>query len=162
MPGFCVLGNHDHTDWGGWLPRYKFQHLHQKIASLRITGKEITLGGFSGAEVYAPGDDWHWTDEDAHHAIQQLPPCDILMTHTAGSPPPDYPLDRHHRGLPPIARYINTHQPPVALHGHFHHNYHTQNGRTQTIGCYGAVLLRCTVTAQTWQVEAKPINQNPW
>ncbi len=161
LPGFCVLGNHDSLDWTNWLPRYKFEHLHNRLGSLRLGERDILLGGFSGSERYKPQGDLQWEDDEASRAIHALPQCDILLAHTAPLPPPGYPEDHRHRGLPALQRYIEKHDPALMLHGHFHQNYRVQLGQTEVIGCYGAVLVVCTLDANgAWQITAEPLNKN--
>lgn len=166
MPGFCVFGNHDNQAWEEWLPRYKFDHLHLAIAGFKIGGREITFGGFSGSEQYRASDQYNnaevnllqWEDRVAARHMRDLPYCDILLTHTAGTPPPNYPADRNHRGLKAIHDYIAREQPKLSLHGHFHHNYQNRQGHTQIIGCYGAVLIQCMITADNqWHFEVQPL-----
>lgn len=158
MTGLCVLGNHDSPEWAEWLPRYKFQHLHQNLASLRIGGREITFAGFSGSERYKPGNsDWQWEECEAAQILKTLPPCDILLTHTAPAPPPGYPQDNTHRGLSAIGGYIEAYQPRMALHGHFHQNYQRKQGETWIVGCFGAVLIQCMIADHSWQVEVQPL-----
>ena len=159
MRGLCVLGNHDDESYAGWLPRYNFQYLHTSLATLRIGGRDITFGGFSGSERYKSGfTELQWDDRDASRAIRELPYCDILLTHTAPEPPPGYQADRNHRGLPAINEYIQQHKPRVALHGHFHQNYQQTRNGTRIIGCFGAVIVQCIMSDdEEWQVEVQPL-----
>jgi len=157
MRGLCVLGNHDHESWRGWLPRYNFEYVHGKAAAVRIGGQDITFAGFSGSEAYKANNSLHWDDVEAARTLKDLPPCDILISHTAPAPPPEYPEDRNHRGLTPLGDYIRQHQPKVALHGHFHKNYQVTLGKTRVIGCYGAVLVQCMISDEKWQIEIQPL-----
>jgi tetratricopeptide (TPR) repeat protein/Icc-related predicted phosphoesterase len=160
MPGFCVLGNHDHEDWVSWLPRYQFEHMHLQLATLKLGGREISLGGFSGSERYRSGEInlLQWEERDAAKSLKDLAPCDILLSHTAGAPPPNYTPDRNHRGLRPLGDYIDRHQPHLAMHGHFHVNYQHWQGKTQLLGCYGVVLVQCMIGSQGhWQMEVQSL-----
>ncbi|MFP4320879.1 MAG: protein kinase domain-containing protein [Anaerolineales bacterium] len=161
LPGFCVLGNHDSLAWTNWLPRYKFEHLHNRLGGIRLGDRELMLGGFSGSERYKPQGDLQWEDDEAARAIKALPECDILLAHTAPLPPPGYPEDHRHRGLPALQAYIEKHKPRLMLHGHFHQNYRVQLGQTQIVGCYGVVQVSCTIDADdVWHITAEPLNKD--
>lgn len=162
MLGLCVLGNHDGDNWTDWLPRYKFQHLHLKTSTVKIDGCEIAFAGMSGSERYKNEGRWQWHDHEAHSHLKDFPYTDILMTHTTDAHPDGILDDHRHRGLPAIGKYIEKQQPYLALHGHFHKNYQKRIGRTQVIGCYGAVLLNCTIESNVWQVDVKPLVTFPW
>jgi|GEM_PF-1365056 len=163
MPGFCVFGNHDQASWSQWLPRYKFEYIHQTIGTLRVGGQEITFAGFSGSETYNNNSpELQWDDNAAKKALSRLPASDILLSHTIGTPPPGYAYDHVHRGLPAIGDYIEKYQPRLALHGHFHQNYQRKQGATTVLGCYGAVLVQCMITDDIWQIEVQPINKPLW
>lgn len=162
MRGLCVLGNHDGEHWSDWLPRYQFEHLHLNLAAMRKDGREFIFGGFSGSERYKPDGHWQWDNRTAENLLANLAPCDILLTHTAPEPPPDYPADNRHSGLPALGGYIDKHQPKLALHGHFHQTFQQQRGETVILGCYGVVLLDCTIDGDSWQIQWKELNVPPW
>jgi Icc-related predicted phosphoesterase len=158
MRGICVLGNHDDESYETWLPRYDFEYVHLGLAAIRMDGRDITLGGFSGSERYASGQSLHWDGNEAARLLRELPGCDILVTHTAARPPEGYPANRSHMGLAEIGDYIDRKQPKIQLHGHFHRNYQAVEGQTQVIGCYGAVLVQVMITDDDdWRVEVQPL-----
>jgi predicted ATPase len=157
MVGLCVLGNHDATSFDSWLPRYRFNHLHMALTTLRLGGRDIRFAGFSGSEKYKSGDEWQWDEREAERLLKRLPACDILLSHTAPEPPPNYHADNRHRGLPALGDYLRKHRPPVALHGHFHQNYTRPYAGTTLIGCYGAVLVQCMIASTGWTVEVQPL-----
>ncbi len=160
--GLCVLGNHDGENWSDWLPRYQVEHVHLKLAALRKDGREFIFGGFSGSERYTPDGCWQWENKAAENRLAAFSPCDILLAHTAPEPPPGYVPDNHHKGLPALGGYIDKHQPKLVLHGHFHQTYQQQRGKTLILGCYGAVLVDCTIEGECWQVNWKELNVLPW
>ena len=162
MRGLCVLGNHDGDDWTDWLPRYKFQHLHAALSSLSVDDHGVMFGGFSGSERYKAEGKWQWHNHEAERILKTFPPCDILMTHTTGIAPDGHQDDHRHKGLPAINGYMERCQPHLAFHGHFHLNYQKRYGKTQVVGCYGAVLIECDISGDMWRVNAKPITSFPW
>lgn len=83
VPFFGVGGNHDSWEL---LSKMGVQDLHTRV----IRWKNLTIAGFGGSLRYKETPDYmFFTEQEASDLLNQMPPCDILITHAA----PKYKTD---------------------------------------------------------------------
>ena len=83
VPFFGVGGNHDSWEL---LAKMGVQDLHTRV----VRWKNLTIAGFGGSLRYKETPDYmFFTEQEAIDLLEQMPACDILLTHAA----PKYKTD---------------------------------------------------------------------
>jgi Icc-related predicted phosphoesterase len=111
LPKLGVRGNHDAD---GALEAVGARDLH--LASAEVGG--LRFAGFAGSPRYRPHGGNQWTEDEAEQMMAQLPPADVLLTHSPPAGVNDEPDDRAHRGSPALRAWVERHEPAWLLHGH--------------------------------------------
>lgn len=129
-PKVGVYGNHDYR---GYLEEHGFTNLHLKT----FTFQGVTFGGFEGSLKYKESK-YHpmYTQEEAMDLVGQLPPVDVLISHSPPFGLHDWPDDLAHTGLKALTWYIDRHKPRYHFHGHVDILNEDVRGTTVVKGAY--------------------------
>jgi predicted phosphodiesterase len=109
---YGILGNHDYLDN---LEKFNIPNINGQI--ININGVDIL--GIEGCIKYKsvqPG----FTLEEGFKFIKQLPPCDILITHSAPFGAVGLESNSVHIGAPYINKYMFEKKCPIVISGHNH------------------------------------------
>ena len=111
-----ILGNHDTKYF--YKQSYSFvENVHNKI----INYNGITFGGIEGSLKYKNVPNYAMYEYDEYvDFINNLPKCDILLTH-AGIDNPTDNFETYHHFLP-LESYFLDKKPKINLFGHYHSN----------------------------------------
>lgn len=106
-----VVGNHDGFDD---LQEQGIEDIHGKVVSFH----GIDILGIRGSFKYKDTVGPMMTDEESIHFVENLPECDLLITHDWSKH--EEMGNTAHKGMAGISKYIKEKSPVAHIHGHIH------------------------------------------
>lgn len=132
VPIYYVYGNHDeYGDYDGIENCFDVHAISFQI------GKSV-FSGIEGSVRYKSSGVAH-TQEEIKRVCNDLPPCDILLSHEGPVTP--WKTSSYHVGYEGINEYITRVKPKLLIHGHRHENRVYKIGDTLCISVYKFAVL---------------------
>lgn len=138
IPIFGVLGNHDTKTL------YDDFNRITSLDKMVIDWNGFDFGGLSGSVKYKDDDYYALiSNEDSIKAMNELSPCDVLVTHDRPRFIEKQNEDIIHSGLTGIGNFIKQRKTKIVLHGHLH---------DRSIVRYNNIFIKCCYRAERFLI----------